>query len=363
MKYNIFVYGFMVISAISIMSCSGKKKNFSPSEPGRADITKSSVITDSVEGENAVKLTIMVQKPSSDFPQNAAQALESKMLTIASKNGIVGYGGDPAFVFAALITPLGKDVTTTPPVKKVMKYTLNLYVANVVTGDVYGSSSMDLMGIGNSFELAALNAITSVDDNSNIQKMLHEASNKIISWYQNHSKEFISKVSDYITHEEFDKAYALLASVPSEASECFQFAQENKAKVYEKYLRKLSSDNYRKMLSEIASSQNQYNPVVGGYFQMIPQSSPEYTKAKQMYEDYISKTAKQAELEKDREYYLEKEKLEVQKLEIQAQMAATEAMQAENESKTTIDTGNNVVNMIIDQAVQIGVPHLIGLLL
>ena len=197
----------MVIGAISIMGCSGKKKNFSPNEPGRADITKSSVITDSVEGENAVKLTIMVQKPSSDFPQNAAQALESKMLTIASKNGIVGYGGDPAFVLAALITPLGKDVTTTAPVKKVMKYTLNLYVANVVTGDVYGASSMDIMGIGNSFELAALNAITSVDDNSNIQKMLHEASNKIISWYQNHSKEFISKVSDYITHEEFDSVF------------------------------------------------------------------------------------------------------------------------------------------------------------
>lgn len=154
-----------------------------------------------------------------------------------------------------------------------------------------------------------------------------------------------------------------MASVPSEASECFQFAQENKAKVYEKYLRKLSSDNYRKMLSEIASSQNQYNPVIGGYFQMIPQSSPEYAKAKQMYEDYISKTAKQVELEKDREFYLEKEKLEVHKLEIQAQMAATEAMQAENESKTTFDTGNNVVNMIIDQAVQIGVPHLLTMLL
>ena len=121
MKYKIFVYGLMVIGAISIMGCSGKKKNFSPNEPGRADITKSSVLTDSVESENAVKLTIMVQKPSSDFPQNAAQALESKMLTIASKNGIVGYGGDPAFVFAALITPSGKDVTTTPPVKKVMK--------------------------------------------------------------------------------------------------------------------------------------------------------------------------------------------------------------------------------------------------
>ena len=163
--------------------------------------------------------------------------------------------------------------------------------------------------------------------------------------------------------KDFDKAYALLASVPSEATECYQYAQKNKTKVYEKYLQKLSSDNYRKMLSEIASSNNQYNPVVGGYFQMIPLSSPEYTKAKKMYEDYISKTAKQAELEKNREYYLEKEKLEVQKLEIQAQIAASEAIQIENKSNVTIDTGNDIINMIIDQAVQIGVPHLIGLLL
>jgi hypothetical protein len=81
-----------------------------------------------------------------------------------------------------------------------------------------------------------------------------------------------------------------------------------------------------------------------------------------MYEDYISKIEKLAELEKDRGFYLEKERLEVQKLEIQAQMAATEAMQAENASKTTIDKGNNVVNMIIDQAVQIGVPHLLTML-
>ena len=125
MKYNNLIYGLMVLVAIFIMGCSGKKKNFSPNEPERADIPKTNVIADSVEGENAVKLTIMVQKPSSDFPQNAAQALESRMLTIASKNGIVGYGGDPAFVFAALITPIGKDVTTTAPVKKVMKYTLN----------------------------------------------------------------------------------------------------------------------------------------------------------------------------------------------------------------------------------------------
>ena len=96
---------------------------------------------------------------------------------------------------------------------------------------------------------------------------------------------------------------------------------------------------------------------------MIPQSSSEYTKAKKMYEDYISKMTKQAELDKDREFYLEKEKLEVQKLEMQAQIAATEAIQVENKSSVTIDTGNSIVNMIIDQAVQIGVPHLIGLLL
>lgn len=364
MSYKNLIYGLMALFSFTFMGCSNSaKKSFTPKEPGRADISPSGIIADSIGKERAVKLTIMVQKPNADFPQNAAQALESRMLTMAAKNGIVGYGGDPAFAFAALITPLSKDVTTTAPVKKVIKYTMNLYVANIVTGDVYGSSSMELMGIGKSFELAAVNAMSSVEDNSSIQKMLEESSEKIVSWYQNHSKELISKVNDYIVHEEYGKAYALLASVPGEATDCFQYAQENKAKVYEKYLQRQSIENYRQMMDEIAKSPNEYNPVVGGYFQMIPHNAPKYEKAMETYESYISGIAKRTETENDRAFYLEKERIEAQKLEMQAQIAASEALQSENEESQPQLTGNTIVNMIIDQAVQIGVPRLLTMLL
>lgn len=354
-------FALLVIVAICASSC---KKKYNPSEPPSADvIDKAETANDVSEDENAVKLTIMVQKPGVDFPQNAVQALESRMLSIASKNGIVGYGGDPAFVLAALVTPLGKEVTTAPPVKKVIKYAMNLYVANIVTGDVYGSYSMEMMGIGKSFELAAVNAMNSVEDNSNIQKMLNESSEKIVSWYQNHSKEFVSKVNDYISHEEYGKAYALLASVPSEATECFQYAQENKGKIYEKYLQRQSAEYYRQMIDEIAKSSDDYNPVVGGYFQMIPPNAPDYEKAKNKYEKYIADIAKAKETERDRAFYLEKDKIEVRKLEIQAQISASEAIKAENENNQQNLSGNNIVNMIIEQAVQIGVPQLMGLLI
>lgn len=356
------IFALLVLVAICASSCNRKKYN--PSEPPSADVVDKAVDTKDVsDDENAVKLTIMVQKPGVDFPQNAVQVLESRMLSIASKNGIVGYGGDPAFVFAALITPISKDVTTTAPVKKVIKYTMNLYVANIVTGDVYGSSSMEIMGIGKSFELAAVNAMNSVEDNSNIQKMLNESSEKIVSWYQNHSKEFVSKVNDYISHEEYGKAYALLASVPSEATECFQYAQENKGKIYEKYLQRQSAEYYRQMIDEIAKSSDDYNPVVGGYFQMIPPNAPDYEKAKNKYEKYIADIAKAKETERDRAFYLEKDKIEVRKLEIQAQISASEAIKAENENNQQNLSGNNIVNMIIEQAVQIGVPQLMGLLI
>ena len=354
------IYAILVITAICISSCSNKKK-YSPSEPPSADIEKKTATNDEISGENAVKLTIMVQKPGIDFPQNAVQTLESRMLSIASKNGIVGYGGDPAFVFAALITPLKKDVTTTPPVQKVIKYTMNLYVANIVTGDVYGSYSMEMMGIGKSFDLAAVNA---VEDNSQIQKMLHSASEKIIKWFDENSKEFISKINDYITQGQYDKAYALLSSVPQQATECFNFAQEHKSKVYEKYLQKLSTENYRMMIDEIAKSGTEYNPVVGGYFQMIPHNAPDYEKAKTKYEAYISNIAKADELSKEREFYLEKERIEAQKLEMQAQIKASEAVMSEKaQEPEKVMSGGSVVNMIIEQAVQIGVPQLISLIL
>lgn len=357
------ICALLVLLAVCTTSCSNKKK-FSPSEPPSADIEKAVKPIDEIGGENAVKLTIMVQKPGVDFPQNAVQTLELRMLSIASKNGIVGYGGDPAFVFAALITPLKKDVTTTPPVQKVIKYTMNLYVANIVTGDVYGSYTMEMMGIGKSFDLAAVNAMEAVEDNSQIQNMLHNASEKIIKWFDDNSKEFISKVNDYITQGQYDKAYALLSSVPQQAAECFNFAQEHKSKVYEKYMQKLSTENYRMMIDEIAKAGAEYNPVVGGYFQMIPHNAPDYEKAKAKYEAYIEHIAKADELSKEREFYLEKERIEAQKLEMQAQIKASEAVMSENaQEPEKVMSGGSVVNMIIEQAVQIGVPQLIGLLL
>ena len=56
------IYAILVITAICISSCSNKKK-YSPSEPPSADIEKKTATNDEISGENAVKLTIMVQKP------------------------------------------------------------------------------------------------------------------------------------------------------------------------------------------------------------------------------------------------------------------------------------------------------------
>ena len=357
------IFALLVLVAICASSCNRKKYN--PSEPPSADVVDKAVDTKDVsDDENAVKLTIMVQKPGVDFPQNAVQALESRMLSIASKNGIVGYGGDPAFVLAALVTPLGKEVTTAPPVKKVIKYAMNLYVANIVTGDVYGSYSMEMMGIGKSFELAAVNAMESVENNSQIQSMLHSATDKIVKWFDENSKVFISRVNDYIIRGQYDKAYALLASVPQKATECFNYAQKHKSEVYEKYMQKLSTEYYRMMIDEIAKSGTEYNPLVGGYFQMIPHNAPDYKKVRAKYEAYISHIAKADELGKEREFYLEKERIEAQKLEMQAQIKASEAMMTENaQEPEKVKSSGSVVNMIVDQAIQIGVPHLLTLLL
>ena len=156
----------------------------------------------------------------------------------------------------------------------------------------------------------------------------------------------------------------MLSSVPQQAIECFNFAQEHKSKVHENYLQKLSTENYRMMIDEITKSGTEYNPVVGGYFQMIPHTAPDYEKAKAKYETYISNIAKAAELSKEREFYLEKERVEAQKLEMQAQIKASEAIMSENaQEPEKVMSGGSIVNMIIDQAVQIGVPQLIGLLL
>ena len=358
-------YKFLgIICLFGLYACNGgKQQGYNPPEPPSTMHRTMKDATEADSLDNSVKLSIMVQKENTDLPKEAILQLENRLLNICSQNGISCYGGDPAFVLATLVSPMSRDVTTTPPVKHTISFTINYYVANIVSGDVYGSYLTEVMGVGKSPQQAAVNAMMSIRDSQELNNMLLESTSKIISWYIQHSHDFISTVDTYIVGEQYDKAFALLSSVPQEATECFEYAKQKKATVYELYKKQMAQTNYQLMQDEIAKADGTYNPSVGAYLQMIPQSSPLYTQAVAIYENYQQTVLLRGETERNHEWQMEQEVAEAHKLEMEAQMKANEALVAQystQNGKFSSSSGSSIVEKIINQAVRLGVSEIIG---
>lgn len=305
-KQQFFLLVFCLLGIISLNSCSnsnsgksgGKKFNPQQEESSMTDAERQAAIeakraslavidTATIIG-NGIKLTIMTPNPD---PENFVSAqmsneLAMKMLSVASRNGISGMGGDPSFVFAAGITGADKKLTGTAPQKTMITYNVTLYVGNVLADAVFGTTSVKLVGVGDNEQQAAVNAAREFNDNSNIQNMLSQSSKKIIDYYNSHSEEIKSQVNGYISTGKYDEAYAILRSVPQEATEAFKYAQLQLEKVGPKMLEKHSTENLANLKAAIAASAGSYNPEAGAYLAMIPAGSSQYNEAQKIYGDY-----------------------------------------------------------------------------
>lgn len=330
-------------------------------------------LMDSTSYNNAVKLTILVPKVTGEFTLQAAEVLASRMLQITAANGIAGYGGDPSFVLATLITPMQKGVTSSVPSKKYTKYSINFYVANLLTGDVFGSVGQEKMGVGDSDELACLNAIQSIENDDEIKTMLKESSEKIVNWFENNKATFVSRVNQHMQLGEFDKAYALMMSVPEAASSCFAFAQEHINDAFAKYQEQLSESYYVSMLDAMSDGE-QYNPTVGAYLKSIPINSPVYNKASEAYYNYVTKCKDIEDAKRAHEMYMEQESLAIERINAEANLRANEALLVQSQTAAQNESNDNslgggfkeiVTDIITDKAVSLvsfGVDRLLGCL-
>ena len=327
---------------------------------------------DSITYRNAVKLTIMVPKVTENFTQQSAEVLASRMIQITADNGIAGYGGDPAFVFATLFTPMQQGITSTVPAKKYTNYEVNFYVANLVTGDVFGSLSQEIMGVGDSDELACLNAVQSIQNNNEIGEMLRQSSEKIVNWFEANKATMIAKVNHFVQIGEYDKAYALLNSVPEAASSSFEYAQVHIDEVYSMYRNQLSTSYYYSMLDAMSVS-GQYNPEAGAYMRQIPNNAPIYATAAEAFQSYVSHCDDVEDARQAHEKFVEQENLAIERINAEANLKANEALlvQSQIDSERMVEREANsqyrfkerITDIITDKAVSIatfGLDKLLG---
>lgn len=276
--------------------------------------------------DSKVTLTIMSPAIEGDISYESSKQLTLKLLRLVTSNGIGCLGGDPTYALVPVLTLQNKGVTATVPSKMTITYTMHLYVGNALTGEIYETTAINIMGVGNSYEKAVVNAVNSIGDNREIKQMLANASNKIINNYEKDPYAIINKANEYISKDDIDFAYLLLSSVPDAATETYALVQEYLPKVQEMFYLRHSENMLSRMKDAIAKAGITYNPDISAYHQLIPVGSDQRLMADKLFDEYIAKLDEHERLKIEQEIYMEREEMACQKLEMELSIQANQEL-------------------------------------
>ncbi len=291
-----------IITIISLLfifiGCAHKDKSDTKQTSGFNPVEKTTTIDfpatsnnflDTMSYSHGIKLSVMVP---SEFTQANQRLLQNKLMQIASRGGISALGGSPSIVIAPNFALLSEDVTTTPPIKKVAKYNVAFYIANIATGDVYGSITMDIMGVGDSFELALQNAISSISVNDHrFFTMIEEAEQRILAYYTENGDRIILQAQTAINNNQHDLAISLLGSIPIECGELYEKAQTALAPIYKERVIEHSEQALAKMKACLYADTPDNFLQAMNYYEQIAHDSPAKQRADALYDNVKSDLA------------------------------------------------------------------------
>lgn len=238
--------------------------------------------------QRSIRMSILPPALSNDIREKECEDIILKMLQISSQYGISGVNGSSPIAFALAFNSAEKSVTGSIPQKKIIKYEITYYVLNTQTGDVYASCSDELVGVGDSFEMAVAQAIYGMTTSDSIQQMLKSSEERIISWYDKNISVIKNNVDIAITNKEYAYAVALLKSVPETATKAHEYVSSILPSVLKSFKQQVASDELAKMKDAIAAAQAEYNPAVAAHLAMLPIGSPEAKIGSELYDKYLS---------------------------------------------------------------------------
>lgn len=381
---------FFIICVLLLVACSGNQKgvkfapkerisNLTEQEREEAISKKRSELSglnvDTLLFSNNVKLTVLSPKPKDEITLKVSELAETKMIQITCQNGISGLGTTPIFVLAMTMTPVNKGITSTIPERKTGTYAINIYVGNMITKDIYASTSSQIQGVGDTFEQVAINAVSSLENKPEFQQMLKKASTRIIQWYDTNVATFKMQIEELLTLGEYAQAHALLSSVPEAASRCFEYVKLKQDIVLNSLMEQRKADNLIEMKNAIAEAGTSYSAKVAGYYQMIPPNCPEKEIANKLYTKYMADMESSVNNEIEHKRFMEKAEMEYRVLQVQAEIEASHAAMNQYQSasaasyvqpETTPNEGSETFDMILANVVNLAinhVPSLLGLLI
>ncbi|MBM4150576.1 MAG: hypothetical protein FJ219_02880 [Ignavibacteria bacterium] len=246
------------------------------------------------------------------------QRLESKITTIASKEGSGGSGMSEHGLVCIPRISVSRDEQVDGGLSKtnVIALECTFSVTHMLDGSVLASIEKKIAGTGSNREKAIDNAINKINtSDSTLLKLFSSAREKYKTMYIAKCESIIKKAEVKKTGRQYEEALALLMSVPPEAQPCFDKAMKATQSVYialsdqqcKQHLLSartyLSNQNYDEALNELS---------------MIDPMSTCYKEALSISKEVESKITTEQNKQWQEKQQIRKENIELQKMRINA---------------------------------------------
>lgn len=178
---------------------------------------------DNGKADDMERIAIAPVVDAQDAPMASKDMLASKMRQICTLNGLAGEGSNPLFSMKATIDVLGKELTATAPPMHALTLSVNFYIVDNETGNVYSQTSIEIKGAGQNETKAYMAAMKSIDPKrGQFKAFVDQGKNKILEFYNSQCDFVISKANALKSQGRNHEAALVLYSVPKVCKDCYE---------------------------------------------------------------------------------------------------------------------------------------------
>jgi hypothetical protein len=239
-----------------------------------------------------IKLTPFVPKYEG-IEESGVKLLKDRLNAAITKIGFGGEGSNPRFIIGPSINIVSQNVTSTAPAKYANTYEINFMVVDVISETIFNNYTSEFKGVGDSPEKAFISGIRNVDfKNQKFMDFLLMSEKKIVEYFENNCESLLSEADAEAGMRNFDNAFAILKSVPTESKKCFSKIQTKKLEYFQAALNVACNELLLKMRSELGKfndpSASGFNSEAMNYYSMIDSKSECFAEAQAEYKKYTS---------------------------------------------------------------------------
>jgi len=208
-----------------------------------------------VDDINNISLSVILPDNTEGLSQRAISKIESKIQHIVTKYGVSGQGFTNDFIIYPKFEIYDESVIE--GMKNIYKIDaeFNLFIKQLRTGKVFSTYSKEIKGAGLTKEKAIINAISKISTNDkNLKAFIEEGKRKILAYYDHNCNQFVADADTAIKMQKYDKAIAILSSIPREAKSCYSRIQDKSVQAYKAYQKQNCKKNILRAKAEVANN-------------------------------------------------------------------------------------------------------------